>query len=203
MRLFRPPYIAACLYPEAVFRIKTTEKVLYLTFDDGPDPESTPRLLEILHKHNIKSIFFCNGKDAEKFPEHINHIKSAGHLIGNHGYNHLNGWITPDEYYYSDTYTAAGFTSDKFFRPPYGRIKIRQFKKLNEIYRIFFWDLMPYDFDNSFGAENSLRILKTKIRPGSVIVLHDRSTSCANEILEVFILFALEQGYSFELPYIS
>jgi peptidoglycan/xylan/chitin deacetylase (PgdA/CDA1 family) len=200
MRLFRPPYIAAYLYPEAVFRIKTTEKVLYLTFDDGPDPDSTPKLLWILKNHNIKSVFFCSGKKAEKYPLLVEHIKSEGHSVGNHGYFHLNGWITQDVEYFSDIFNASGFTSAKLFRPPYGRMKIRQYKKLKEIYKIFFWDLMAYDFDNSFGAENSLRILKTKIRPGSVIVLHDTSKSCATLILEEFIVFALKEGYRFELP---
>jgi peptidoglycan/xylan/chitin deacetylase (PgdA/CDA1 family) len=202
MRLLRPPYIAAYLYPDAIFRIKTAQKVLYLTFDDGPDPESTPQLLVILKNYNIKSVFFCSGKQAEKYPELIEHIKSEGHLVGNHGYNHLNGFVTPDEEYYSDVETAAGFTSEKIFRPPYGRIKIRQYKKLKEFYRIFFWDLMPYDFDSSFGRENTLMILKDKIRPGSVIVLHDKSISCVNEILEPFIEFASNEGYRIELPYI-
>jgi peptidoglycan/xylan/chitin deacetylase (PgdA/CDA1 family) len=200
MRLFRPPYIAAYLYPEAIFRIKKTQKILYLTFDDGPDPDSTPQLLAILKKYNIKSVFFCSGKQAEKYPELIKHIKSEGHLVGNHGYNHLNGFITPDEEYYSDTETAAGFTSEKLFRPPYGRIKIRQYKKLKESYRIFFWDLMPYDFDSSLGAGSSLAILRKKIRTGSVIVLHDSSKSCATLILEEFIVLALKEGYRFELP---
>lgn len=202
MRLFRPFFLAGYLYPEAIFRIKTTEKVLYLTFDDGPDEESTPQLLGILKNHNVKSVFFCNGKLAEKYPALIEDIKSEGHLVGNHGYKHLNGWITPNEEYYSDTYTAAGFTSEKFFRPPFGRMKIRQYKKLKEIYRVFFWDVMPYDFDSSFGAKNSLAILKKKIRPGSVIVLHDTNKSCATTIIEKFILFAKSEGYRFKLPFI-
>jgi len=203
MRFFRLPSFAGFLYPEAVFRIKTTEKVLYLTFDDGPYQESTPGLLELLNRHVIKSTFFCTGTHAEKLPVLIEKIKSDGHLIGNHGYSHLNGWETNVDEYVADTVSAARFTSDKLFRPPFGRIKISQYNQLKKSYRIYFWDLMPIDFDSSFGPENSLRILKKKIRPGSVIVLHDTNKSCANIILEEFILFAKSEGYRFELPYIS
>ena len=199
MRLFRFPSFAGFLYPEAIFRIKTTEKILFLTFDDGPDRETTPVLLQLLRKHGIKSIFFCSGEKAEKYPELINHIKSDGHLIGNHGYSHLNGWDTSDPEYLSDINSAARFTSDKIFRPPFGRIRKSQYNQLKERYRIYFWDLMSFDYDETFGKENSLRILKKKIRAGSVIVFHDRSNSCANEILEEFIIFALKEGYSFEL----
>lgn len=200
MKLFRLPYVAGFLYPDAIFRIKTTEKVLYLTFDDGPDPASTPGLLEILRQHRIKSVFFCSGNKAETYPDLIAQIKSESHIIGNHGYSHLNGWHSTVAEYISDIESAAGFTSDKLFRPPFGRIKKSQFNQLKKRYRIYFWDLMPYDFDSSFGPENSLRILKKKIRPGSVIVLHDTNKSCANTILEEFILFAKSEGYRFELP---
>ena len=130
MRFFRPCFVAGWIYPEALFRIKTTEKLLYLTFDDGPDPESTPVLLEILEKHNIKVIFFCNGRAAEKYPELIGQIKSQGHLIGNHGYNHLDGWRTSTEKYIADVENAAGFTSSDLFRPPYGRLSLGQYRKL-------------------------------------------------------------------------
>lgn len=200
MRFFRLPFFAGFLYPEAVFRIKTTEKVVYLTFDDGPYQESTPVLLELLHRHGIKSIFFCSGSHAEKFPVLIQQIKSDGHLIGNHGYTHLNGWDSAIDEYISDVESAAKFTSDKLFRPPFGKIKKSQYNILKNRYRIYFWDLMPCDFDSSFGADNTLRILKKKIRPGSVIVMHDKLTSCANEIMEEFIEFAKSKGYKFELP---
>ena len=90
MRLFRPGFLAGCLYPEAIFRIKTTDKILFLTFDDGPDPDSTPRLLDILKKNDIKALFFCNGGAAEKYSYLMDRIRNEGHLTGNHGYNHYN-----------------------------------------------------------------------------------------------------------------
>jgi len=200
MRLFRPGFFACWLYPEAIFRIKTTEKLLCLTFDDGPNPDSTPQILDILDLYNIKAMFFCDGRAAEKYPDLINQITTHGHVIGNHGYNHLNGWETSTENYIADIEKAAANTSGSLFRPPYGRLRFGQYRKLKKRYKIVFWDLMPYDFDASFGSENSLMILKSKIRPGSVIVLHDKTNSAAIKILEEFLAFAVGEGYRFEIP---
>ncbi|MCX6255166.1 MAG: polysaccharide deacetylase family protein [Bacteroidia bacterium] len=198
MRLFRPSLIAGWLYPEAIFRISTTEKVLCLTFDDGPDPDSTPQLLDILDKYDIKALFFCNGRAAEKYPGLIKRIISKGHLIGNHGYNHLNGWVTSRESYVADVANAAPYTSSSLFRPPYGHLRFNQYKKLGETYKIVFWDIMPYDFDSRLSSKKSLLILKKKIRPGSVIVLHDNTKNKSTEFIEDFILFTRNEGYRFD-----
>jgi peptidoglycan-N-acetylglucosamine deacetylase len=200
MRLFRPGFLTRMLYPDAVFRVKTSGKVLYLTFDDGPDPITTPFLLSILEKHQIRAVFFCSGIEAEKHPELVDHLISKGHIIGNHGYNHPDGWITPAADYIADANRSAQFTSGCLFRPPYGRITPFQFRDLKKDYKIVFWDIMPYDFDKRFGIENSLRILERMIRPGSVIVLHDRQGSSANTIIEDFIMLAQRQGFSFGYP---
>jgi peptidoglycan-N-acetylglucosamine deacetylase len=197
MRLFRPGFLAGCLYPDALFRVKTTEKILYLTFDDGPDACSTRPLLEILNKFEVPALFFCNGLAAEENPELINEILKGRHQIGNHGYCHLDGWRTDTLIYSNNVTKASKLTSDKVFRPPYGRMTGKQMNLLKS-YKIVFWDLMPYDFDRSFGEENSLMILKHKIRPGSIIVLHDTASSCAVKILNGFLTFALGEGYRFE-----
>jgi peptidoglycan/xylan/chitin deacetylase (PgdA/CDA1 family) len=200
MRLFRPGIFSGLLFPEAVFRISTGEKSLCLTFDDGPDPDSTFKILKILDKHKVRAIFFCNGKAAEQYPDIISAIKSAGHIVGNHGYEHLNGWKCTTEKYLENAEAAVPFTSDFLFRPPYGKLSLGQYFKLKEYFKIMFWDIMPYDFDESFGAENSLRILKKKIRNGSVIVLHDTPRSCAGSLLSEFIIHSLSEGYKFILP---
>jgi peptidoglycan-N-acetylglucosamine deacetylase len=199
MRLFRPGFLAGWLYPEALFRIKTAEKVLYLTFDDGPDPLSTPQLLDILKRNDVSALFFCTGVAAEKYPELINQIRIEGNLTGNHGYSHLGGWKTDSRTYLYDVIKAAELTSENIFRPPFGHISFKQ-KRLLKAFKIVFWDIMGYDFDNSFGSRRSLEILKRKIRPGSIIVLHDTPASCAKTILEEFIEYALREGYRFELP---
>jgi len=200
MRLFSPGFLEVKLFPEALFREKTTEKVLYLTFDDGPDVISTVPLLNILSKHNIKAIFFCSGKTASENPELVNRIKSEGHIIGNHGFSHLNGFFTSERKYLTDIKKAAEFTSDTLFRPPYGRLKMNQYLSIKSSFKIIMWDIMPYDFDRSFGSERSLSVLKRKIRPGSIIVLHDNSESTLLEFLNTFIEFAFVSGYRFEIP---
>jgi peptidoglycan-N-acetylglucosamine deacetylase len=200
MRLFRPGFFAGCLYPEALFRIKTDAKLLYLTFDDGPDPDSTPGLLGILGRYNVKALFFCNGQKAGQHPGLIDLIISGGHLTGNHGYSHPDGWRTSSERYLEDVEKAAGVTSAVLFRPPFGHMRYRQYRKLRKRYRIVLWDIMPYDFDKSFGVSRSLNILKRKIRPGSIIVLHDNPASCAAEILPGLFEHAASRGYKFERP---
>jgi peptidoglycan-N-acetylglucosamine deacetylase len=200
MRIFRSSAISAWIFPDAIFRIRTTEKLLYLTFDDGPDPDSTCQLLDILGKYNIKALFFCDGRAAEEYPDLIDKIKSNGHLIGNHGYNHLNGWFTNLKDYIGDTEKAAPYTSSNLFRPPYGRLRPDQYRKLKETYKIFFWDLMPYDFDIRLGSNISFDILKRKMRNGSIIVLHDTPQSSAISILDRFIDYSISCGYRFALP---
>jgi peptidoglycan-N-acetylglucosamine deacetylase len=200
MRLFRPGFLQRILYPGSLFRVKTGGKVLYLTFDDGPDPSSTPLLLSILEKHQIRAIFFCTGREAEKHHDLIALLISKGHLVGNHSYSHTNGWKTSTTEYIADVARSAHFTSLSLFRPPYGRITPSQFRELKKRYKIFFWDIMPYDFDEEFGAENSLRILNKLIRPGSVIVLHDKAGSKAVSIIEDFIMLAQKRGFSFGDP---
>ena len=197
MRLFRPCFFSGWLYSGALFRLKRSEKVLCLTFDDGPDPGSTPELLDILNNYNIKAFFFCDGKAAEKYPELVRKIIIKGHGIGNHGYNHLNGWKTSTAEYCNDINRASQFTSDNLFRPPYGRIRFKQFRQLSRQFRIIFWDVMPYDFDKSFGAERSLAVLNKKLRPGSIIVLHDTQHSTWKYFLKDFIEISINKGYKF------
>ena len=199
MRLFRPGFIAGWLYPEAIFRIKTNEKVLYLTFDDGPDPDSTPELINLLYKYKIRGLFFVDGRAAERFPELVGQLLSGGHSVGNHGYSHYDGWRTSAEKYIEDVSKADGLINSRTFRPPFGRMKTSQYQKLKKKYKIVLWDIMPYDFDKKFGRGKSLQVLKKNIRPGSIIVLHDTPSSTANSILDEFVAFAFKTGYRFEL----
>jgi len=200
MRIFRPCFLAGYIYPEALFRINTKEKILCLTFDDGPDPSSTPVLLEILGRYNIKALFFCNGSRAENHPDLIERIVTEGHLTGNHSYSHLNGWMSSVENYTRDVDKATALTSSKWFRPPFGRLRLLQYYKLKEKYRIVFWDIMPYDFDDSFSTEDSLRVLLKKIRQGSIIALHDRYRQNLSFYVNQFIESAIRKGYRFVLP---
>jgi len=200
MRLFRPGPLSRILYPDAIFRVKSPEKVLYLTFDDGPDPHSTALILSILEKYGIRAIFFCSGNAAEKHPGLMNLIRSGSHLTGNHGYDHNDGWRTPFRRYIADIKKSSTLTSPELLRPPYGHITFLQYITLKEEYKLVFWDIMPYDFDSSFGARQSLSILKKLSRPGSIIILHDNHLSSAITFLEEFILYAYETGFRFGEP---
>ena len=200
MRIFRPCFIAGYIYSEALFRISTKEKILCLTFDDGPDPSSTPVLLEILNKHNIKALFFCNGVNAEKYPDLVERIVTEGHNTGNHSYSHLNGWMCSVKSYTHDVEKASALTSSKWFRPPFGRLRLLQYYKLKKNYKIVFWDIMPNDFDDSFSMEDSLTVLGKKLRPGSIIVLHDRYSQNLSDYVNQFIESAIRNGYRFVLP---
>jgi len=200
MRLFRPGLPARLIYHKALFRLPVSEKVLCLTFDDGPDPESTPKIIDVLDSHEIKAMFFCNGQSAERYPELIALIRSKGHIIGNHGQQHLNGWDTSTAEYIENVKRASECTSSLLFRPPYGRMKHSQYQSLRKLFRIILWDIMPYDFDTRFGSDNSLEVLKRMTRRGSIIVLHDSQKSTVLSFLEKFIRHTSGQGYRFGLP---
>lgn len=200
MRFFRPCFLAKRIYPEALFRIKTEEKLLCLTFDDGPDPLSTPELIDILWKYDVRALFFLSGRNAEKHPELVERISEEGHLTGNHTYSHLNGWRYSVNDYIQDIEKASHSVPGLLFRPPYGRLRLKQFNELKKKYRIVFWDIMPYDFDSGLPWERSLNILTSRLRPGSVIALHDSPASTCNKFLGNFLAEATDRGYRFVLP---
>jgi len=199
MRFFRPFPLTGIIFPSVVSRIKIPGNAVCLTFDDGPSRASTPAILEILDKFNIKAVFFCSGESARQNPGLMNRIRDAGHLTGNHGYRHLDGWKTPAAEYIENVKAARELTSDKYFRPPYGHITFGQYWEIRKMYRIVMWELMVYDFDPRFAPEESLRILNRRLRPGSVIVLHDSPQSTCTEWLESFISDSLARGFRFEL----
>jgi len=191
------PIPARILYPDALFRLSGHSKRLCLTFDDGPDPISTPVILEILRARNVTATFFCTGIRVNEFPGLFAQIASEGHAIGNHGYSHLNGFSSSVKNYCSDAFRGRDITCSKFFRPPYGRIRLRQYKILERSMNIVFWDNMPYDFDSSLSPEASLELLNHNLRPGSIIVLHDTAQSHAPRFLDSFLRSAVDEGYEF------
>ena len=199
MRFFRPFRLWRILFPDAIFRIMTNTKVLYLTFDDGPAPETTLPLIRILSDNMVRAIFFCTGSAASANPHIINSLKASGHIIGNHGFDHLDGLLKSSAEYLEDVRKASEITSKSIFRPPYGRMKLSQYIRLKRHYRIIMWDIMPYDFDTEFGAARSLSVLKKMMRPGAIIVLHERKESTILEIIEEFIVYAKKEGYRFDV----
>jgi len=197
IRNFGRPFPAGVIYPEAVYRISGMGRRLYLTFDDGPDPQITPQILDILQEYDVHATFFCTGNKVLTSPGLFARVASEGHTIGNHGFSHLNGLKTPVRTYCSDILRGRDITCTNLFRPPYGRLRVRQYRILERSMKIVFWDLMPYDFDAMVTPEVSYSILAQRIRPGSVIVLHDTATSSSVVYLDRFINKALKDGYSF------
>ncbi|HNR41377.1 MAG TPA: polysaccharide deacetylase family protein [Bacteroidales bacterium] len=197
MRQYRPFFLIRKIFTKAIFRIPTDEKLLCLTFDDGPHPDSTVAILDILDKYQVKATFFLTGANAVKYPGVKDMITAAGHMTGNHGYRHISGWKTSSSRYADNVSRAAGPVPSRFYRPPYGRLTLRQYNQLIREYIVVFWDLMPYDFSGSQSAAKCLSILRKRIRPGSIIVLHDSPDSKVTGFLAEFIEYASGEGYRF------
>lgn len=172
------------LYPERIWAFSRKKDSIYLTFDDGPIPEVTPWVLDELKKHNAKATFFCIGDNVHKHPEVFQRIISEGHSVGNHTFNHLNGWKTGAVEYVENVEKAGRemisnsefriLNSEFLFRPPYGKITFKQAKVLKEKgFKIVMWDIISYDYDARVSEEECLQNVLKNIKPGSVIVFHD------------------------------
>ncbi len=173
MNFVRIPGILRKIYPGLTWNIPGGDRVLYLTFDDGPTPDITDQVLSILAASDARATFFCIGRNAERHPEILRRIIDAGHVIGNHTYSHLKGWYTPNRQYYEDIELASQFVPSHLYRPAYGMITPAQIRYLKQRFHIVLWDVMSYDFDPSTSKEKCLSNVIRYARPGSVIVFHD------------------------------
>lgn len=149
---------------------------VYLTFDDGPHPEITPYVLDLLQQYQAKASFFCVGNRLRSYPEIAKRILEEGHFLGSHTDNHVDGWKTDTEAYIKEVEAAASLTGNFVFRPPYGHIRRAQARKLMAKHRgmrIVMWDILTGDFDKTLSPEKCLQQTLAKVRPGSIVVLHD------------------------------
>jgi peptidoglycan/xylan/chitin deacetylase (PgdA/CDA1 family) len=174
----KTPWWIKKIYPFYTWSISTKDKILYLTFDDGPHPEATPFVLNELKKFDALATFFCIGKNVLAYPDIYKRILDEGHAVGNHTQNHLNGWKTSNDVYMKDIAEAANHIDSNLFRPPYGRITLFQAKNLQAAMKgrkskIIMWDVLSADFENSITNEESLQIVIFRSSPGSIIVFHD------------------------------
>jgi peptidoglycan/xylan/chitin deacetylase (PgdA/CDA1 family) len=202
----KTPSLLKAVYPDCIWQVNTREKVLYLTFDDGPIPEVTPQILAELKKWNATASFFCIGKNVEANPEIFREIVNEGHTVGNHTYDHLNGWNVSNEVYFESIEKCTkvisdfGFRISDFYRPPYGKLKPTQYTTLKNKHRIVMWDVLSYDFDLSIPKEKVLDNVLQNAEAGSVIVFHD-SLKAKDKVLfalpKVLEHFS-QQGYKFE-----
>lgn len=172
------------LFSHYIWDLPNTENKVYLTFDDGPTPEITEWVMEQLDLYNAKATFFCIGKNIEAHRSIFEKLIQKKHAIGNHTFNHLNGWQTSSDDYSANVSLCANSiknhtigtsnSASKLFRPPYGKIKSIQAKKLkNKGYKIIMWDVLSADFDQTITKERCLKNVTSNIKPGSIIVFHD------------------------------
>jgi peptidoglycan/xylan/chitin deacetylase (PgdA/CDA1 family) len=200
--LVKTPWLLKKFYPECIWKIKTVEKVIYLTFDDGPQPVATSFVLEELKKYNARATFFCIGKNVEENFELYKKIIDEGHAVGNHTYNHLNGWNVKDQVYLDDIYKAKKVIDSNLFRPPYGRITKFQLKQLPaEKYKLkpIMWTVISGDFDTEISGEECYLTVVKNTGEGSVVVFHDseKAFERLQYALPLVLKYFTEKGFEF------
>ncbi|WP_029280548.1 polysaccharide deacetylase family protein [Pedobacter borealis] len=222
MYLIKSPLLLKWYYPSLLWNKSRTEKVIYLTFDDGPIPNVTDFVLKTLKVFNAKATFFCIGDNIVKHPEVFERVKNDGHAIGNHTFNHLKGWKTDNETYLQNTLKCQELTQTDLFRPPYGRIRKSQIKSLKSVVRspksifqnqqselglktidsglnIIMWDVLSGDFDIKLSPEKCYRNVIKHTGNGSIIVFHDslKAFDRLSYALPKVLAYFSEKGFTF------
>ncbi len=187
------------IYPRAIWRMNKHEHAVYLTFDDGPIPEATPFVLDVLKEHNIKATFFMVGDNVRKHPLIYERVKAEGHQIGNHTFNHISGFKHSIKTYSDNAEKANTYLHSHLFRPPHGWMRLTQYARLRKKYRIVMWDLVTRDYSKWMTAEDVLNNVKRYTRNGSIITFHDslKSIEKLKTALPQAIIWLKEQGYEF------
>lgn len=201
----KTPWWLKRIYSSYLWSINTKVKELYLTFDDGPHPEITPFVLKLLKQYNALGTFFCIGKNVVAYPDIYKQILDEGHAVGNHTYNHLNGWVTKDDVYMKNVAEAANYINSNLFRPCYGRITSFQARNLKAAMKgrqpkIIMWDVLSGDFDTSITPQHCLSNVILKSTPGSIIVFHESEKALPRleYVLPRMLQYFSEKGYIFK-----
>lgn len=219
MYLIKSPLLLKWYYPSLLWNKSRTEKVIYLTFDDGPIPNVTDFVLKTLKVFNAKATFFCIGDNIVKHPEVFERVKNDGHAIGNHTFNHLKGWKTDTETYLQNTLKCQELTQTGLFRPPYGRIRKSQIRSLefgvwssefkasnnsqlktqNSKLKIVMWDVLSGDFDTKLSPEKCYQNVIKHTENGSIIVFHDslKAFDRLSYALPKVLAYFTEKGFTF------
>jgi peptidoglycan/xylan/chitin deacetylase (PgdA/CDA1 family) len=208
---FRIPSFIQRVFPKYLWSKSMDEEVIYLTFDDGPTPEITPWVLNLLEQYNAKATFFCIGKNLRQHPVLVRQIVEQQHKIGNHSFSHLKGWQTKSKNYINDILQAAeiiqsttnntAINQKLLFRPPYGQITKTQANVLiDKGFTIVLWDILTGDFDPNLNPEKSLKKTLKNTKPGSIVVFHDSLKAKKNlqYILPNVLKHWSQQGYQFK-----
>lgn len=208
MYFVKTPWWLRALYPTLTWRIPVKEKTLFLTFDDGPEKTATPFALDVLKEYEAKATFFCLGKNVAQLGNIYERILNEGHAVGNHSFQHVNGWKTPNQEYIEDIFHAKKYIDSTLFRPPYGRITRFQAKVLQtpasnnmqQPFKIIMWDVLSGDFDTSISSVECLAHVVSFAQPGSIVVFHDsvKAFNHLQYVLPKVLEHFKRQGYAFK-----
>lgn len=199
LRVHLPGWITS-MFPEAIWNLPTSSKVVYLTFDDGPVPEVSPQVLEILRAYNIKATFFMVGENVARYPWLFDQIKKEGHSVGNHTYNHIQGIRSKNTTYLENIEKADKLIGSNMFRPPHGTLKRAQYRMIIQKYKLVMWDVVSCDYDAGLTPTECLQNVIDFVKDGSIITFHDSMKARKNvlEALPKTIDYLLNMGYRFE-----
>ncbi|MCL2597023.1 MAG: polysaccharide deacetylase family protein [Paludibacter sp.] len=194
-----PKFLRFVLGKNILWQQPTENKSIYLTFDDGPTPEVTPKLLDLLDNENVRATFFCVGQNVERFPKLFTEIKNRGHRVGNHTFNHLKCFKTDFYSYINNVKKADELIESNLFRPPHGQISRRIVNALQSDFQIVMWDVITCDYDKMLSAEKILKNVRKYSRNGSIVVFHDSAKAQKNMFatLPDAIKFWKSEGYAF------
>jgi peptidoglycan/xylan/chitin deacetylase (PgdA/CDA1 family) len=206
LNLYRTPFFLPKLFPSLLWRVLGEEKVIYLTFDDGPIPGPTEFVIEQLKKYDAKATFFCIGDNVRKYPLIFKKVLADGHAIGNHTFNHLKGWSTSNQRFFENInqcnaqLTTHNLKLTTLFRPPYGRITNSQIRTLKSQYKIVMWDVLTHDYSKNISSQQCLKGSVNAVRSGSIIVFHDSVKAERNltYVLPKFLEHFSNHGYKFK-----
>lgn len=199
MYLHKTPRLIRAIAHDFIWRIPTVNQEVFLTFDDGPTPIITEKVLDILTQFGAKATFFCIGKNAQNHPQIVTRILNEGHAIGNHTQTHRRGWKTGYAQYLRDVVQAKQHLDTVLFRPPYGQITRSQTRALKNHFHLIMWDILSGDFDPEMSVEQCIQIVSNQCVPGSIVVFHDsmKASPILLQSLPIILQQLQEKGFAF------
>lgn len=200
MYFSKTPTIFELAFPSLVWRIRDQKRSIFLTFDDGPDPDVTPSVLDLLDRYDARATFFCVGQKVKQHKSLFDSLVGRGHSIGNHTFHHLNGKKTRDEIYIQDVELASEAIQSTLFRPPYGKITNSQIRALKKNYHLIMWSVLPGDFDRKTSPKKVLQRARRHTRKGSIVVFHDNRKFKEKMLfaLEAYLVYFHDLGFQFK-----